>query len=99
MMLMVSVQNLKEAQEAMKGRADIIDVKNLQEALVGSAKPEIFAAVRDAVPEEIHAALTLGVVPNQEGTVAMAVLAAGRMNATSVKVGFMQADYDKSVEV
>ncbi len=99
MMLMVSVQNLKEAQEAMKGRADIIDVKNLQEALVGSAKPEIFAAVRDAVPEAIHASLTLGVVPNQEGTVAMAVWAAGRMNATSVKVGFMQADYDKSVEV
>ena len=99
MMLMVSVQNLEEAKEAMKGRADIIDVKNLQEALVGSAKPGIFAAVRDAVPEEIHASLTLGVVPNQEGTVAMAAWAAGRMNATSVKVGFMQADYDKSVEV
>jgi len=99
MMLMVSVQNLKEAKEAMKGRADIIDVKNLQEALVGSAKPGIFAAVREAVPEEIHASLTLGVVPNQAGTVAMAAWAAGKMNATSVKVGFMQADYDKSVEV
>jgi uncharacterized protein (UPF0264 family) len=99
MMLMVSVQNLPEALEAMKGGADIIDVKNLQEALVGSAKPGVFKAVREAVPHEIHASLTLGVVPNQEGTVAMATWAAGRMNATSVKVGFMQADYDKAVEV
>lgn len=99
MMLMVSVQNLHEAHEAMKGGADIIDVKNLQEALVGSAKPNVFKAVREAVPREIHASLTLGVVPNQEGTVAMAAWAAGRMNATSVKVGFMQAEYGKSVEV
>ena len=99
MMLMVSVQNLPEAHEAMRGGADIIDVKNLQEALVGSARPGVFNAVRQAVPEEIHASLTLGVVPNQEGTVAMAAWAAGRMRATSVKVGFMQADYDKAVEV
>ncbi len=99
MMLMVSVQNLPEAHEAMKGGADIIDVKNLQEALVGSAKPGIFKAVREAVPMEIHASLTLGVVPLQEGTVAMAAWAAGRMNATSVKVGFRQAEYDKAVEV
>lgn len=99
MMLMVSVQNLPEAKEAMKGGADIIDVKNLQEALVGSAKPGIFKAVREAVPQPIHASLTLGVVPVQEGTVAMAAWAAGRMHATSVKVGFMQADYDKAVAV
>ena len=88
MILMVSVQNLKEAYEAMKGGADIVDVKNLQEALVGSAKPNIFKDVRKAVPADIHASLTLGVVPNQEGTVAMAVWAAGQMKATSVKVGF-----------
>ena len=38
MMLLVSVQNLEEALEADKGGADIIDVKNLQEALVGSGQ-------------------------------------------------------------
>jgi (5-formylfuran-3-yl)methyl phosphate synthase len=99
MMLMVSVQNLPEAHEAMKGGADIIDVKNLQEALVGSANPGVFKAVREAVPSEIHASLTLGVVPVQAGTVAMAAWAAGRMKATSVKVGFRVAEYDKAVEV
>ena len=42
MLLLVSVQNVKEAKEAIKGGADIVDVKNLQEALVGSAHPNTF---------------------------------------------------------
>jgi uncharacterized protein (UPF0264 family) len=69
---MVSVQNLNEALEAIEGGADIVDVKNLQEALAGSAHPLVVKDVRDAVPPENHASVTLGVVPNQVGTVAMA---------------------------
>lgn len=98
MILMVSVQNLDEAMHALKGGADIVDVKNLQEALVGSANPWVIEQVRDAIPEPHHASVTLGVVPNQIGTVAMAVYAAGRMGATSVKVGFMKTEYDHAVE-
>ena len=85
MILMVSVQNLTEALQALKGGADIVDVKNLQEALVGSAHPRVVKEVRDAVPSEDHASVTLGVVPNQIGTVAMAVYTAGVLNATSVR--------------
>ena len=98
MLLMVSVQNLPEAIEALHGGADIVDVKNLQEALVGSAHPLTVKTVRDAIPAERHASVTLGVVPNQAGTVAMAVYAAGILNATSVKVGFMTTEYDQAVE-
>ena len=99
MMLMVSVQGLPEALEALAGGADIVDVKNLQEALVGSAKPGVVKQVRDAVPLEHHASVTLGVVPNQGGTVAMAVYTAGVLNATSVKVGFRNSEYDQAVEI
>lgn len=99
MLLMVSVQNLPEALQAVKGGADIVDVKNLQEALVGSAHPKVVKEVRDAVPVENHASVTLGVVPNQVGTVAMAVYSAGTVNATSVKVGFMKTDYNLAVEI
>ena len=99
MILMVSVQNLDEALEALRGGADIVDVKNLQEALVGSAHPSVVGQVRRAVPDEIHASVTLGVVPNQVGTVAMAAYAAGALNATSVKVGFMKTEYELAVEV
>ena len=99
MMLMVSVQNMEEALQALQGGADIIDVKNLQEALVGSAHPHLVKEAREAVPPEVHCSVTLGVVPNQVGTVAMAAYAAGALNATSVKVGFMKSDYDVAVEI
>ena len=74
---MVSVQDLYEAKQALKGGADIVDVKNLQEALVGSAHPNVVKQIRDEVPSAHHASVTLGVVPDQNGTVAMAVYAAG----------------------
>ena len=99
MLLMVSVQALPEAIEALAGGADIVDVKNLQEALVGSAHPRVVKAVREAVPREHHASVTLGVVPNQAGTVAMAAYTAGVLDATSVKVGFMESEYDEAVAV
>ena len=98
MILMVSVQNRDEALEALHGGADIVDVKNLQEALVGSAHPLTVKAVREAIPLERHASVTLGVVPNQIGTVAMAAYTAGVLEATSVKVGFMKTDYSAAVE-
>ena len=98
MILMVSVQNLPEALQALKGGADIVDVKNLQEALVGSAHPRVVKEVREAVPMDRHASVTLGVVPNQVGTVAMAVYTAGVLKATSVKVGFMKTEYEAAVE-
>ena len=99
MLLMVSVQNVAEALEAEQGGADVVDVKNLQEAQVGSGHPSIVQDVRSIIPVEKHVSVTLGVVPNQPGTVAMAAYAAGVLNATSVKVGFRQADYEMAVEV
>ena len=98
MMLMTSVQNLPEALEALKGGADIVDIKNLQEALVGSAHPLTAKEVRAVAPPEKHVSITLGVVPNQAGTVAMAAYAAGALNATSVKVGFLDTEYRAAVE-
>ena len=97
MILMVSVQDLYEAKQALKGGADIVDVKNLQEALVGSAHPNVVKQVREAVPSAHHASVTLGVVPDQVGTVAMAVYAAGCLDATSVKVGFMVSNYETAL--
>jgi hypothetical protein len=95
---MVSVQDLYEAKQALKGGADIVDVKNLQEALVGSAHPNVVKEIRDEVPSAHHASVTLGVVPNQIGTVSMAVYAAGILDATSVKVGFMVSEYNVALE-
>ena len=99
MMLLVSVQNMPEALEADRGGADIIDVKNLQEALVGSGHPNLVREVRERIPAHKHVSVTLGVVPNQPGTVAMAVHAAALLDATSVKVGFQVSHYDTALQV
>lgn len=98
MMLMVSVQNMEEALEAERGGADVVDVKNLQEAMVGSGHPLLVKQVRERIPAEKHVSVTLGVVPNQPGTVAMAAHAAARLDATSVKIGFVKTDYETAVE-
>ena len=99
MMLMVSVQNVEEALEAERGGADVVDVKNLQEAMVGSGHPLVVEQIRARIPASKHVSVTLGVVPSQPGTVAMAVYAAARLKATSVKVGFVKTDYETAVQV
>ncbi len=99
MLLMVSVQNVAEALEAERGGADVVDVKNLQEAMVGSGHPSVVREIRSQIQPENHVSVTLGVVPNQAGTVAMAAYAAASLNATSVKVGFRTTDYDTAVDI
>ncbi len=98
-MLMVSVQDLDEATEAVRGGADIVDVKNLKEMTVGSNFPPVIRSVRQAFPKDIHVSVTLGVVPNQPGTVALAVYGAAALNATSVKVGFVNSDYEMALRI
>lgn len=99
MMLMVSVQDLPEAREAVKGRADIVDVKNLKETIIGSNFPPVIREVRQALAKEIHVSVTLGAAPNQAGTVSLAVFGAAALEATSVKVGLLESDYDSSLRI
>jgi hypothetical protein len=99
MLLMVSVQDLGEALEAVKGRADIVDVKNLKETIIGSNFPPVIREVRNAFPKEKHVSVTLGSVPNQAGTVSLAVYGAAALHATSVKVGFVDCDYDSALRI
>jgi uncharacterized protein (UPF0264 family) len=99
MLLMVSVQNLEEALEAVRGHADIVDVKNLKETIIGSNFPPVIREVRDAFPREIHVSVTLGAVPNQAGTVSLAVYGAAALHATSVKVGFVESDYESALRI
>jgi len=99
MMLMVSVQDLPEAREAVAGGADIVDVKNLKEMVVGSNFPPVIREVRGAFPKQIHVSVTLGVAPNQAGTVSLAVYGAAALGATSVKVGFVETHYETALRI
>ena len=99
MLLMVSVQDLPEALEAVKGKADIVDVKNLKETIIGSNFPPVIREVRNAFPKEIHVSVTLGAVPDQAGTVSLAVFGAAALGATSVKVGLLGSDPDSALRI
>src|SRR5947208_9784231 len=66
--------------------------------MVGSGHPMLAREVRARIRAEKHVSVTLGVVPNQPGTVAMAVYAAAQLEATSVKVGFVRSDYEAAVD-
>jgi len=99
MLLMVSVQDLPEALEAVRGRADIVDVKNLKETIIGSNFPPVIREVRNAFPKEIHVSVTLGAAPNQAGTVSLAVFGAAALGATSVKVGLLESDPESALRI
>jgi hypothetical protein len=96
---MVSVQDLEEALEAVNGKADIVDVKNLKETIIGSNFPPVIREVRNAFPKEIHVSVTLGAVPNQAGTVSLAVFGAAALGATSVKVGILESDPESALRI
>jgi uncharacterized protein (UPF0264 family) len=84
--LLVSIINEREALEAMRGGADILDVKNPLEGSLGANFPWIIAQVKRVAPGmEISA--TLGDLPNLPGTAALAALGAAHSGADYVKAG------------
>ena len=85
--LLVSPQNSSEAMECVNGEADIIDVKNPVEGSLGANFPWVIREIRSIVPDHIPLSATLGDVPYNPGTVALAALGAAHAGATYIKVG------------
>ena len=90
MKLLVSPLSVDEAIECVKGRADIINVKNPAEGSLGANFPWIIKAIRKEVPFSIPISATIGDVPFKPGTVALAALGAIYCGVTYVKVGLPQ---------
>lgn len=85
--LLVSVTNKKEALEAIKGGAHIIDVKNPREGSLGANFPRIIRQVREIVPDKVEVSATIGDLPNLPGTASLAALGAAASGADYVKAG------------
>jgi hypothetical protein len=85
--LLVSVTNKKEALEAIKGGAHIIDVKNPKEGSLGANFPRIIRQVREIVPDNVEVSATIGDLPNLPGTASLAALGAAVSGANYVKAG------------
>ena len=87
--IMVSVTNPKEALDAIKGGADIIDVKNPAEGALGANFPWITRSIREAVGESEEVSVTLGDMPYLPGTASLAALGAALLRVNYVKIGML----------
>lgn len=87
MQLLISVVDEKEAESAILGGADIIDVKNPKEGALGANFPRVIRAIRQIAPPHVPVSATIGDAPNKPGTVALAALGAAVCGIQYVKVG------------
>jgi len=89
MKIMVSVTNPEEAQDALNGGADIIDVKNPVEGALGANLPWITRSIRKTVGESVEVSVTLGDMPYLPGTASLAALGAALLRVNYVKIGML----------
>jgi (5-formylfuran-3-yl)methyl phosphate synthase len=87
MYLLISVVNDQEAIAAIKGGADIIDVKNPLEGALGANFPEVIKGIRKITPPEIPVSAAIGDAPDLPGLMSLAALGAATCNIQYVKVG------------
>ncbi len=100
LLLLISPINTEEAQEAIAGGADIIDVKNPKEGSLGANFPWVIKSVREMTPKDMLVSATLGDVPYKPGTVSLAALGASVSGADYIKVGlYGTKSYDEALEV
>jgi uncharacterized protein (UPF0264 family) len=87
MKLLISVINEQEAIAAIKGGADIIDVKNPLEGALGAHFPEVIKRIRKTTSPEIPVSAAIGDAPDLPGLMSLAALGAATCNIQYVKVG------------
>ncbi len=87
MKIMVSVVSPEEAWEAVKGGAEIIDVKNPAEGALGASLPWITRRIKESVDGSVEVSATIGDMPYLPGTASLAALGASLLKVDYVKIG------------
>jgi len=84
---MISVVSLAEAQMALQGGADILDVKNPAEGALGAQPPGVIRGIVDLASDTALVSAAIGDMPNLPGTAALATLGAAACGVDYIKVG------------
>ncbi len=87
MKLLVSPINIKEAREAIRGGADIIDVKNPREGSLGASFPWVIREIKSELPRETELSAPLGDLEYKPGTASLATLGLADLGVDYIKVG------------
>jgi uncharacterized protein (UPF0264 family) len=86
-LLLISPRDVEEALAAVRGGADILDVKNPSEGSLGANFPWVISEVRRAVPPSIPISAAIGDFPDLPGSAALAAFGAVEAGANIVKIG------------
>lgn len=98
--LLVSVVSAQEAERAIAGGADIVDVKDPGEGALGAPAPRVLTEVVRAVGGAAPVSVALGDLPDLPNTAALAARGAALSGAAYVKVGLRGVrDLDRAVAV
>jgi uncharacterized protein (UPF0264 family) len=89
MLLLVSVVNSEEAEEAVKGGADILDLKNPREGSLGAAHPKLVSEVCQRFGQILPVSAAIGDFPHLPNAAALAALCAADLGADYIKVGLL----------
>ncbi len=87
MKLLISPTNINEAQAAIAGGADIIDVKNPKEGALGANFPWVIRQIRTQTPRPLEVSCTIGDAANLPGSMSLAAFGATSLGIDYVKVG------------
>ncbi len=100
MKLLVSPRSFEEAQAAILGNADIIDVKNPVEGSIGANFPWIIRDIVNLVKQypKIESSAAIGDVPYLPGTVSLAALGLASLGINYVKIGLHGPNSEEKVE-
>jgi uncharacterized protein (UPF0264 family) len=91
MKLLVSPRDVEEAKAVIRGKADIVDVKNPKEGSLGANFPWVIKAIKELIAREggngMELSAAIGDFDFKPGTASLAALAAVSVGADYVKVG------------
>lgn len=87
MRALITVKDAEEAEEALEGGCDILDIKNPSEGSLGANFPWVIDRIMKVVPESLETSIAVGDAPNLPGTVSLAVRGAAAFNPDYIKVG------------
>jgi hypothetical protein len=100
MRLLVSPINAVEAEAAMAGGADILDVKNPREGSLGANFPWVIRSVAEVAAGRVPVSATIGDFDFKPGTASLAALGAAFSGADYIKVGLLKIrDRDEAAEM
>jgi len=85
--LLVSVVSASEAERAVAGGADIVDVKDPGEGALGAPAPRVLSEVVRVVAGAVPISVALGDLPDLPHTAALAARGAAQSGGAYVKVG------------